>query len=57
LALGGIARDLVHTTSLLDGTNRELRRKFRRPAVLAVDHYIHPKPFIAKLMSIRDPYL
>ena len=26
----GIARDLVRTTSLLDRTNRELRRKFRQ---------------------------
>jgi putative transposase len=29
-ALGGIARELVRTTSLLERTNRELRRKFRQ---------------------------
>ncbi len=29
-ALDGIARELIRTTSLLERTNRELRRKFRQ---------------------------
>ncbi len=29
-ALEGIARELIRTTSLLERTNRELRRKFRQ---------------------------
>ena len=29
-ALEGVARELVRTTSLLERTNRELRRKFRQ---------------------------
>jgi len=29
-ALNGVARELIRTTSLLERTNRELRRKFRQ---------------------------
>ena len=29
-ALEGVARELIRTTSLLERTNRELRRKFRQ---------------------------
>lgn len=34
-ALPGLARELVRTTSLLERTNRELRRKFRQVGCLS----------------------
>jgi len=37
-ALDGVARELIRTTSLLERTNRELRRKFRQVVLLWQSH-------------------